>query len=115
MPVLADFSLARWEDGILTIGMEPPVPIGGWAMDFTLTRRFGQVSGICTKSVASGYNAQSGITVVNSGQGIFSVAIDSVNTSGLDYGNYSYVVMRRDSGHVTALVEGTLLLSPSQG
>lgn len=112
MPVLADFSLVKFEDGVLTVGLQPAVPIGGWDMRVTFTKRHGQVSGYFTKCVASGYSAASGVSIVNSGNGVFSVTLDSVDTSGLEYGNYAYTVERMDSGHRTVLTEGYLLLTP---
>ena len=70
-------------------------------------------SGVFIKSCASGHgDGVSGITVTNSGAGQFQVAIRSVNTSGLDLGNYAYTFIRTDSGFRTTLAEGYVILTP---
>ena len=107
-----DFALARYEDGVLTIPMVPPVAIGGWSIRYTEQKRFGGSTNLITKSVASGFNGASGITITNSGQGIFNIAINSVDSSGLEYGNDAFVVERMDSGHRTSLTEGYRLINP---
>ncbi len=109
---LADFSMARQTDVTIGIGIEPPVPVGGWAVQFQVTNRFGGSSGLITKSVASGYNGVSGVTVVESGQGTFNVRIGANDTSGLQYGNYAYEFNRLTSGNMVRLVEGFLVLTP---
>jgi hypothetical protein len=113
MPVQADFQMVKWEDGILTISMTPSVPVGGWDVAFVLDKRFGNdlSSGLVNKSMASGYqNGVSGITLVNSGAGVFNVQINSSDTSGLEPGNYAYRCDRRNSGSYTRLAEGFLIL-----
>jgi len=109
---LADFTMARQTDVTIGIGIEPPVPVGGWEVQFQVTNRFGGSSGLITKSVASGFNGVSGVSVVNSGQGIFNVAIGASDTSGRPYGNYSYEFNRLSSGNMVRLVEGFLSLTP---
>ena len=109
MPVEVNFSLGRYENGVLTISMAPPTPIGAWSIQFTMWRRFGMpiTSGLVTKSVTSGYGAgQSGITIVNSGIGIFNVSLNPPEVSGLAAGNYSYRVERLDSGSATGISQG---------
>ncbi len=113
MPILADFSLSRLEDATLTVSMAPPTPIGGWMLRFWMQNRFGGISGFAQAYVSSGYNGQSGINVINSGQGVFSVTIPSMATSGLDYKNYAYAIERLDSGFRTVISEGYVLLLPS--
>lgn len=115
MPIQADFVLAKFEDGVLTISMVPAVAIGAWDIRFQLNKNFGmgQGSGLINKSCCSGFNGVSGITVTNSGQGTFNVSIQGINTSGLDYGNYAYTVQRYNSGFSTVLSRGYLLLEPS--
>lgn len=115
MAVLTDFSLARYEDGILTISMAPPVAIGAWDIRFRVQKRFGGTSGLITKSITSGFNGSSGITITNSGQGQFNVAINSRDTSGLEYGNYAFSTERFESGSRTILSEGYLQLMPGVG
>ncbi len=112
MPVLVDFSLSRPESATLTVSMTPAVPIGGWSIQFQALKRFGGISGLITKSVSSGFNGLSGITVTNSGQGVFNISLYSSDTSGLSYGNYAYSNMRLDSGFITVLTEGYLQLIP---
>lgn len=110
MSVYQDFSLMRYEDGVLNFGLEPPQPVGAWTVQFQVTQRFGSTSGLITKSISSGYNIVSGITVVNSGLGQMNIAINHVDTSGFQPGNYAYSVVRQDSGNVATLTEGYLLL-----
>lgn len=115
MPVHANFSYAKYADGVLTVGLQQPAPIGNWTIQFTTTKHFGtpNVSGLISKIAGSGTGGgQSGITIVDSGQGRFNVKINSVDTSGLDYGNYAGVIERVDSGFRTILSEGFLTVTP---
>ena len=112
MPVISDFSLAKFQDGTLTISMAPPQAIGGWPINFTVEKRYGSSDSLILKSVSSGFNGVSGITVVNSGQGVFNIAINSIDTSGLDWGNYATRSERVNSGARTPITEGFLLLTP---
>lgn len=105
-----DFSWIKYDDGVLTIALTPPAPIGGWDLRFSLTKRFGGESLLVTKSCASGYNNVSGINIVNSGQGIFNVALSSVDTSGLQPGLYASRCERMNSGARTTLSEGYMVL-----
>lgn len=116
MSIQFDMPLAKWEDGILTITLTPPQPIGGWDIRFHAQKRFGEVtSGAVVKSCASGFGGgQSGITIVNSGQGILNIRINEVNTSGWDFGNYAATVQRFNSGR-TLLSQGYLVLLPNIG
>ena len=114
MAVQVDFAIARFDDGVLVLALEPPEPVGGWQVQFTQWRRFpyntsgAPVSGLITKSCASGYGGgQSGITVTNSGAGIFSITLFATDISGeIDQGNYAYRVERLDSGYRSVLSEG---------
>lgn len=115
MAVLVDFTLLRQEDAVLNVSMSPPVAVGGWDIRFQMAKRFGAESGLVTKSVASGFNGQSGITVVNSGQGVFSVRMNSPNTSGREFGNYAFAITRFTSGSQTVLTEGYVMLGPTVG
>lgn len=116
MPALQDFTIAKNEDGTLTISTAPPVAVGGWEVEFNLSKRFGSDTPYIRKSAASGYYAgQSGITVANPVQGVFNVRLNSVNTSGLEFGNYAYAFSRLNSGSRTVLSEGYMLLSPNMG
>lgn len=112
--VFTELSLISYSDGLLTIGLQPPTAIGGWAIDCKVTKRFGGESGLIQKSCASGYgNGASGITVTNSGQGIFAVRVNEGNTSGLDPGTYAILAKRTNSGFVTPLTQGWLILLPN--
>lgn len=116
MPVLADFTYAKYEDGLLTISLVPPTAIGQWTIQFNVTKRFdggfNGLSGIYTASVASGFNNVSGINILDSGKGTFQVTIPSVITSGIDHGNYAGQALRLDSGLRSTLSEGYLILQP---
>jgi hypothetical protein len=115
MATLQDFSIDRGEDATVRIVLSPPTAIGGWHIRFLATRRFGSLSGIFSRECASGYNGVSGVTVINSGTGVFDVRIDSVDTSGRSFANIVHCTKRLDSGHVTPLVEGFISLMPENG
>lgn len=118
MPINADFMLGSTEAGVLTVTMTPPVAVGGWTVEFRLQKYFGfedAGSGLVNKYLASGYNGVSGISVTNSGQGIFAITLNAIDSSGLQYGNYAYAVLRTDSGQQTILSQGYELLTPSVG
>ena len=110
MPVQADFTFSRMVDGVLTVQLKPATSVGGWNMDFRLQKRFGpDGSGLMAKSMASGIaSGASGMAVLDSGQGIFSVIVNSLDTSGLEYGAYAGQIRRLDSGSVSILSEGYL-------
>lgn len=112
MATLQDFAIARWEDGILQITMNPSVAIGGWTIRFQAQHRFGGISGAIQRYISTGKNNQSGINILNSGLGIFTVQINSVDTSGLDFSNLTYVTERMDSGFRTIINEGFIALLP---
>lgn len=113
--VLADIVTGRYEDGTFVVELNNPTPIGGWTIDFLVQKRFGGLSGLIHKQVASGFNGASGITITNSGQGVFQIALNSVDTSGLDYGNYAYATQRLDSGSRTLINEGYISILPGVG
>ena len=112
MPVIADYSFVKFDDGTITVGLQNPTPIGGWDIRYVVTRRFDGSSGLIVKSVASGYNGQSGITITDSGQGVFNIALNGIDTSGLNPGNYASKCERTNSGFHTTLTLGYLLLLP---
>jgi hypothetical protein len=105
-----DFSWVRGDDGTLTVVLTPPVPVGGWEIRFSVTKRFGGLDTLITKSCMSGYNNVSGVNVTNSGQGIFNVALGSLDTSGMEPGLYATRCERLTSGARTTLTEGYLNL-----
>ena len=112
--VFTEFSLVEFSDGILTVALSPPTAVGGWSMAFTVTNRFQGVSGLIQKTLASGYGAgQSGITVVDSGQGRFNIRIWGSDGSGqMDPGTYAMQFNRTDSGMVTPIAKGWFLRLP---
>ena len=110
--VLVDFQHVRMDDGILTVSMAPPVAVDGWSIRFEVFKHFGGVSGMMLKSYASGYNGVSGITITNSGQGVFNVRLNQVDTSGLEYGNYACQITRMNSGARTVIDEGFITITP---
>jgi hypothetical protein len=112
MPVIGDFESIKAVDGVLTVAMSPPVAIGGWEIEFVVNRRTGGESRYISKYVNSGYNNLSGINITSSGQGLIDVSISSLDTSGLQYGNYAFSVNRLGSGVVTKLSEGFMLVNP---
>ena len=111
--ILSDFSFVKYDDGILSVSMIPQVPIGAWDIRFQVTKHFGGQSGtLIQRTVASGFSASSGITIVNSGAGIFNVTLREADTSGLSFGNYAVKISRFNSGLRTVLDEGFLTLTP---
>ena len=112
MPIQVEATQVRMEDGLLVISLVPPIPIGGQSWQFEVLNRFGGVSGRIIKSMASGHYNVSGMNIVNSGQGVMNVAINSVDTSGLQWGNYAFTVTRLDSGNRQAATEGFLKIQP---
>ena len=112
MPIIGNFYLARYEDGVLSIQLTPPTPIGGWSIQFQLMERFNASVDLYDAYVASGFNGTSGITVTNSGQAMFNVTIPSNSGSSMNEGNYAFKVTRTNSGSQTTLSEGYLILTP---
>ncbi len=101
-----NYALALYADGVLTIELEPPIAIGGWSIQYFETHRPGNLSGQVIKSMTSGFYAVSGMNIVNSGQGIFSMNVYATDTSGRCPGNYAFQFRRTDSGLHKVLVEG---------
>ena len=113
MPILVDFPWAKYDDGTLVIQMSPPTAVGGWDVRFRVTKRFGATSGVMPdKFSASGYTGVSGVTVAESGIGVFQIALGSTDTSGLPYGAYACQFARTTSGSYTTLEEGYMILTP---
>jgi len=117
--ILADYTLGTMEDGSLNVVMNPPVPISGWSIQFSLMHRFGSDSPFYIASLASGYsnlNASgfgiSGITLVNGATGQIRIAIPESATSGLQYGNYASMVQKLNPWPALTMSEGYLILTP---
>lgn len=115
MPYEQDFALNRYVDLSLVIDLRPPMPIGGLDLRLTVSDRFGSITPRFVKSMSSGFYNVSGLNILDSGQGRISAKINSVDTSGLDWGCYAYELKRFDSGNVTDLTQGYLILKPSMG
>lgn len=114
MPTPANFTISRRQDMVLTVPLAPPVIIGGWDVRFQVNHNFPLapvLSGLIVKSMASGFYNVSGMNIVNSGEGIFRININSPDTSGLEMGNYAYTISRTNSGSVTSLTEGYMTVS----
>lgn len=112
MPIITNIPQVKFDDGFFNVALVPAQNISGWTIEMKTTKRFGGSSGLIVKSCASGYNNVSGIQVVNGAQGKFKVAITSLDTSGLEYGNYATEINRLDSGSHVALTQGYLSLIP---
>ena len=110
MPVFSSFGSIRLEDGVITIGLAPPAAVGGWNVRFGLALRFGGTE-FAVKTSASGYGGgQSGVTVLDSGQGTWQIPINSADTSGLDAVNLAGTMVRLDSGNRTDIWNGFVVL-----
>ena len=114
MTIATNYSFARGDDVTLQVSMVPPTSIAGWSIQFLVQKHFGGLSGLITKTGASGYGGgQSGVTVTNSGQGVFNIAIAAQNTSGFEFSPLSYAITRLDSGSTNVLTEGFVNILPS--
>ena len=112
MPVQLDFPLQKYDDAVLVISLAPPVVISGKSIQFQVIKRFDGTSGLITKSMASGFNAVSGMACIDGSQGIMSITIMPSDTSGLDWGCYSYRNRILESGANTTTTEGYMILNP---
>lgn len=115
MSTETDQTIVEYEDECITVFLNPPQNIGGWNIQTTIMNHFGSTSGRIVKSVASGFSAVSGITILNSGNGQFKTKINSVDTSGMEFGNYAYVIERLDSGCRKLLFNGYFIVDPNRG
>lgn len=114
MPQYSDTRMIFQEDVLDTFVMSPPQPIGGWTVEARISKRFGiGASGIIVMSAASGYGGgASGITITDSGAGKMTFPINSPATSGWQPGPYATTISRLDSGSVSVLYQGFLLIGP---
>ena len=116
MATMRSFSINKYEDGLLTINLSPPIAIGGVDVVFRVLKRYSGESGLIVKSCGSGFGSgQSGISIIDSGQGMFQVYIASRDTSGLDTGTYVYGCSRTSSGQEALLVGGPFNVLDSAG
>ena len=110
--ITQDFSWTREDDGTITITLTPPASVGGWAVTFDITKRFGSTdTPKMRKSMSSGFYNTSGMNIVTSGTGVLSASIRSVDTSGWETGLYAMKTYRTNSGNQQTLVEGFMLLN----
>jgi len=113
MAVSIEVALSRFEDGVLTTTLAPPANISGWEIRYLVTKRVGGGSGVVERWAASGYGGgESGITITDSGQGVFTTDLRSVDFSGQDFGAYAVSIDRMDSGSRTKLAGGWYLNTP---
>lgn len=108
MPVNQNFTLALAENGNATLGLQPPTNIGGWSLHFQMCKRQGGEA-IINKYLASGFSGVSGMTIINSGQGVMRIDFNPLEVSGQIPGNYYYCVDRTTSGFYTRVIEGLRL------
>lgn len=112
MPVFTNFSIVRYEDGVLTVQLVNPAAVGGWDIRADFSRRLGGTPFVSKYSYSGSANGVSGITITNSGQGVFQVKIDSPDTSGFYSQNVAYDINRTNSGHVTCISQGYVSVFP---
>ncbi len=127
MPVYTDYEMAKFSDGVLTLQMAPPQPIGQWTIRYREMVHFGggqpyvlasgQASGLIVRNLvekwtSSGMNNVSGINIIDSAAGILQVRVYEAEVSGRQYGSYPYMVERLDSGSATIIAEGYRLYVP---
>ncbi len=110
MPVIIDFVIDQGDDESIVLDLVPPTPIGGIGYTFQVGKRFGWASGLITKSVASGFDGASGITILDSGAGRMRIDIDPIDTSGFQFGNYAYQIWRESPRQVAT--QGFMLCNP---
>ncbi len=108
--IYADVALSRYEAGLYTVQLTPPAPIGGRQILWALWKRFGSVQPLAQASIDSGIpNGASGLTILDSGQGIFSVDVLTVYSSGQP-GNYAFQTELMDPPR-TVLTRGYIILN----
>lgn len=111
MAEITNFSYTRFEDGALIYMLTPQAPIGGLSLKWCMSDRFGSEEPFVVKYLSSGLNGASGISVTNSGQGVFTVTLNSVDTSGLEAKNYATWAVITSSGRYKEVAKGFLVLS----
>lgn len=113
MPIQQDFSVSQWSDTSVTLVLNPPAPVGGLTIEMFSTPRLGGTDRVFTKSVASGFNGASGITILNSGEGILEIRLDvSKDYSGRNPGNYAWKARVLTSGLNVDLGDGLISVNP---
>lgn len=87
-PTIANVSLYKSEDGLLTATLSPPTNIAGWALQFALRQQRGDAAALLAKTIGAG------ITVTDAANGVFTIALASADTAGLDPKAYAYDLQR---------------------
>ena len=111
MSTIGDWTVAAGEDATITFPIQPATNILGWDIGMFVNSRLGGSNLLIQKYLASGYVNTSGIDIISITQGVIKIKINSQDTSNLDPGNYGYQVKRLNSGFVTVLAEGHLILT----
>ena len=110
MPVSTNIQVYPNSDFTIQTQVVPIVPIGSWNIQFQVMKRFFGVSGLITLSTASGYsNYNSGMSIINSGTGIFAAKVSGGALSGWNGGAYSFSFSRQGSGVASLISEGYLV------
>lgn len=108
-----DYPLPSYANGTLQVALAPPTSISGWAVRWDLMYRFNSPQPIISRYLASGYsNGESGITLVDGANGIFNIANNPGDVSGLTDGVLVYRTVRTDAGVETPLNGGGRLMGP---
>lgn len=118
MSQYADLTITQYDDNIVGIQITPPTNISTYDFRFTMRYRFNGETALIQKystSMSGTGGGQSGITVTNSGGGLLTVTINSIDTSGIPSTAYAYDLARTNSGSYADLVHGFVLLIPSFG
>ena len=103
---MATTATLRWfpgDDVSIRFTLTPPTDITGWSLTFTVRNKPGGTTQF-TKTVGSG------IALTDTGRGIFTVTINSADTSSLASGDYEWSVKRTDAGSNVVLSHGYLYL-----
>lgn len=94
----------RGEDILITFTMVPTTDITGWNISCAVKKTLDM------PTVALAIPA----TIANPTDGVFTVPVTAAqNTTVLGSGSYVYAVERVDSGSISVLSEGTILVKPS--
>ena len=110
-----NFSLPELQNASVQVTLAPATSISGWSIEFDLMWRQNSPQPLVSKYMASGFSTgQSGITLVDGVNGVFSVAFVPAEISGvsLQTGTLAFRTYRTDSGNVTPINGGYRILPP---
>lgn len=109
MPIVENITISPNTDCVIQCQISPPTPVGSWSAEFVVKNRFFGISGLIQGSTASGYsNYVSGMSVINSGNGLLAARITQPQISGWSPGAYVYEFARTGSGVNSLLSCGNL-------